>query len=181
MAKTESTKTMEKNIWSTTQKMGVFGCFEVTIGWGGRERVDYIAYDTKGIWRCYEIKASKSDFYSDAKHTFVGHYNYYVMPLQVYKEVMHDIPKDIGVYIDGQYCKKNPRKRELGIDEQVLKSSLIRSLFREYEKSYMIENMEALQTARRSLDREKRNTRMWQERYRKVCLELLEERQKNRR
>jgi hypothetical protein len=28
--------------------MGVFGCFEVTIGFHGRERVDYMTLDTKG-------------------------------------------------------------------------------------------------------------------------------------
>jgi hypothetical protein len=55
------TKELENNIWKTTRKQGVFGCLEVTIGWFGKERVDYITYDTNDIWRCYEIKISKSD------------------------------------------------------------------------------------------------------------------------
>lgn len=49
MSKTDLTKKLEDNIWCTTNKIGVFGCFEVTIGWCGKERVDYITYDTKGI------------------------------------------------------------------------------------------------------------------------------------
>src|SRR5690606_41305998 len=103
--------------------MGVFGCFEVTIGWWGKERVDYITYDTKGIWRCYEIKVSKSDFYSKAKKTFVGHFNYYVMPDDLYEQVKDDIPNHIGVH-NGFRVIKNPKKQKLKVNEQVLKDSL---------------------------------------------------------
>ena len=73
--------------------------FEVTIGWYGRERVDYMSMDTKEIFRCYELKISKSDFYSKAAHTFLGHYNYYVMPYEVFIQVVDDIPEHVGVYI----------------------------------------------------------------------------------
>ncbi len=85
IAKTELTLTLEREIWRATNKQGVFGCFEVTIGWFGNERVDYLTYDTKGTWRCYEIKISKTDFRSKAKNTFIGHYNYYVMPQELYE------------------------------------------------------------------------------------------------
>lgn len=133
IAKTELTKRLEKDIWRATHKQGVFGCFEVTIGWFGNERVDYITYDTKGIWRCYEIKISKSDFHSKAKKTFIGHFNYYVMTEELYETVKAEIPNNIGVYI-GDYCVKKAKKQELSVDEQVLKNSMIRSLCREYEK-----------------------------------------------
>ncbi len=113
----------------------MFGCFEVTIGFGGKERIDYMTYDTKGIWRCYEIKVSKADFHSKAKKTFLGHFNYYVMTKELYEEVKDEIPKHIGVYI-GNSFKKKAQKQELGIDEQVLKNSMIRSLYREFEKQY---------------------------------------------
>lgn len=63
MSKTDKTLDLERRLWFATNKTGVFGCFEVTIGFGGRERVDYLTYDTKGVWRCYEIKVSKEDFY----------------------------------------------------------------------------------------------------------------------
>ena len=106
MAKTDLTIDLEREIWEATRKQGVFGCFEVTIGWFGKERVDYLTYDTKGIWRCYEIKVSKSDFQSLAKNTFVGHFNYYVMPKELYDQVKDEIQKHIGVYINGGCVKK---------------------------------------------------------------------------
>lgn len=47
--KTAETVALEKAIRRATYKMGTFGCYEVTIGYGGKERVDYMTYDTKGI------------------------------------------------------------------------------------------------------------------------------------
>jgi hypothetical protein len=124
---------LEREIWEATHKQGVFCCFEVTIGWFGKERVDYMTYDTKGIFRCYEVKVSKSDFHSKAHNTFLGHYNYYVMPLKLYDEVVREIPEHIGVYCDGG-CVKRAKRIEPPIDIQILKDSLIRSLSREVEK-----------------------------------------------
>jgi len=135
MAKTDLTLELERKIWSATKKQGTFGCFEVTIGWFGHERVDYITYDTKGIWRCYEIKISKADFHSKAKKTFIGHYNYYVMPVELYVEVKDEIPKNIGVYL-GDHCEKKAKKQDLLVDEQILKNSMIRSLCREFDKQF---------------------------------------------
>lgn len=57
--KTAETVALEKAIRRATYKMGTFGCYEVTIGYGGKERVDYMTYDTKGIFRCYEVKVSR--------------------------------------------------------------------------------------------------------------------------
>lgn len=137
MSKTELTKSLEKSIWNATNKMGTFGCFEVTIGWFGKERVDYMTYDTKGIFRCYEIKVSESDFRSNNHNTFVGHLNYYVLTSELYDKVKFDIPKGIGVFLpntSGMYCEKRATKRECEVDEQVLKNSLIRSLSRDVQK-----------------------------------------------
>ena len=133
MAKSEETIKLERTIWRATAKQGLFGCFEVTIGWFGRERVDFLTYDTKGVWRCYEIKISKADFNSKSRHTFIGHFNYYVMPLELYEQVKDKIPNHIGVYVEGRSVKK-AKRQELGADEQVLKDSLIRSLCRDVEK-----------------------------------------------
>jgi hypothetical protein len=124
---------LEREIWEATHKQGVFCCFEVTIGWFGKERVDYMTYDTKGIFRCYEIKVIKSDFHSKAHNTFLGHYNYYVMPRELYEQVKDEIPSHIGVYIGGR-CAKRAKKINPPIDIQILKDSLIRSLSREVEK-----------------------------------------------
>lgn len=98
--KTDDTKRLEMEIWNATNKQGVFGCFEVTIGWYGKERVDYMTYDTKGVFRCYEVKVTKADFRSRRHNSFVGHLNYYVLPSDLYEEVKAEIPEHVGVYIE---------------------------------------------------------------------------------
>jgi len=133
MSKSELTLQLEKDLWNSTHKLGTFGCFEVTIGWNGKERADYVTYDTEGIWRFYEIKASKADFHSKAKHSFYGHYNYFVMPNELYEEVKNDIPVDIGVS-NGSCILKKARRQELSISSDKLKNFFIRSLQREYAK-----------------------------------------------
>lgn len=154
--KTEQTISLERAIRRATRKMGVFGCFEVTIGFFGKERVDYMTYDTKGIFRCYEIKVSKADFHSDAKQSFVGHYNYYVLTKELYEAVKDEIPAGIGAYVGGT-CVKRPTKvdidnapryeyrRSVGGQSTIiympytdmLKESLIRSLYRDSDKLLM--------------------------------------------
>ena len=133
MAKTDKTIQLERDIYKETIKHGVFGCFEVTIGWYGNERVDYMTYDTKNVWRCYEIKVSKSDFHSKAHNTFIGNFNYYVLTSELYEQIKDEIPAHIGVYC-GSRLVKRPKKQTLKVDEQVLKNSMIRSLSREFSK-----------------------------------------------
>lgn len=125
----------------------------MTIGWFGNERVDYITYDTKGIWRCYEIKVSKSDFYSKAKKSFVGHFNYYVLPSEeLYEQVKADVPKHVGVYI-GRNLVKRAKKQDLQMDEQVMKDSMIRSLYREAEKVIKSDNPAVVESLNKQLYR----------------------------
>lgn len=50
-------------------------------------------------WRCYEIKTSKADFYSKHKWTFIGDYNFFVVPDFLYEQIKEDIPKGIGCYV----------------------------------------------------------------------------------
>jgi hypothetical protein len=133
--KTEITLQLEKAIFNETKQKNMFGCFEVTIGFDGNERVDFLALDAHGTWRFYEIKVSKSDFYSKAHNTFYGHYNYYVMPEELYLQVEGDIPDHIGVFNGSSFIKR-AKKRDLGIDEQILKDSMIRSLSRENQKFF---------------------------------------------
>lgn len=137
MAKTELTKQLEKAIIKETSKW--FGCLEVTIGWYGKQRVDFMTMDSKEIFRCYELKISKSDFNSNHGHNFVGHYNYYVMPKELYEKVKEEIPKHIGTYIlDSNSLRliKKPKKQELIKDIEILKNSMIRSLYRDVCKFY---------------------------------------------
>ena len=131
----------------------------MTIGWHGKERVDYITYDTKGVWRSYEIKVSKSDFYSKAKTSFLGNYNYFVMTQELYSEVGEDIPNNIGVYIpNGKKLNsiKNAKRQELGVDEDILKDSMIRSLYRESEKVITNNDTLEIDKLRKQLARSKK-------------------------
>ena len=158
MAKTEETLKLEKDIFRATKKTGVFGCFEVTIGFFGKERVDYMTYDTKGIFRCYEIKTSVSDFRSKSKNTFCGHYNYYVLTKEVYEKVKDEIPKHVGVFVSGCFHKK-PIKQKLDIPIDVLKDSMIRSLCRESDKLFNSSDKKALDKAKKTLEKEKQEVK----------------------
>lgn len=113
MAKTNLTKLCESALWKENNKQGVFGCFEVGIGWEGREIVDFITYKTTGEFRCYEIKVSKSDFKSRANLSFYGDYNYYVMPVQLYKELVLEEQKKAE---KNQFFNDDPKKAfDMGI------------------------------------------------------------------
>jgi hypothetical protein len=170
MAKTDLTLELERSIYFATKKQGVFGCFEVTIGWFGKERVDYMTYDTKGIWRCYEIKVSVSDFRSKARNTFCGNFNYYVMTEELYEKVKNEIPAHIGVHVGysiGTRCVKRAKKQALTEDEQVLKDSMIRSLSREAEKGFRSESPHVVDSLNRQIrriekERDKYKTQYWE-------------------
>lgn len=113
MAKTNLTKLCESALWKENNKQGVFGCFEVGIGWEGREIVDFITYKTTGEFRCYEIKVSKSDFKSRANLSFYGDYNYYVLPVQLYKELVLEEQKKAE---KNQFFRDDPKKAfDMGI------------------------------------------------------------------
>ena len=146
MAKTAETISQERRIYFATQKMGVFGCHEVTIGFGGTERVDYMTVDTKGTFRCYEVKVTKADFRSKAAATFVGHFNYYVMPEALFEEVNGEIPAHIGIY-DGARLLRPAKRVRLGRCEILLLYSMIRSLSRVYQRRMRYSHREALEIA----------------------------------
>lgn len=150
MAKSEATLKLENDIKAATLKMGVFGCLEVTIGFGGKERVDYMTYDTQNVFRCYEIKVTKSDFHSKHSNSFVGNYNYYVLTPELYEQVKDEIPDYVGCYV-GQTCVKKAKrqniedrktivKSELVPHTEVLKDSIIRSLYRDSQKLHRTKN-----------------------------------------
>lgn len=46
----------------------------------------------KGDFYCYEVKSSVEDFHSKNGHNFLGDYNYYVMPEEVYEQIKKEIP-----------------------------------------------------------------------------------------
>lgn len=71
-------------------------------------RVDYMRFKPvnntvggieKGDFFCYEVKSSVEDFHSKNGHNFIGDYNYYVMPEDVYNAISKEIPYGIGVLV----------------------------------------------------------------------------------
>ena len=183
MAKTEETLKLEHYIWVSTQKTGTFGCFEVTIGFGGRERVDYMTYDTTGIFRCYEIKVTKSDFHSGHKHSFVGHYNYFVLTQELWNQVQDEIPDWVGCIV-GQECVKKPKKQDIDTKEyktrktingrstevtmpwtEMLKDNFIRSLARDSQKLYKSGNQNFVDRTNRKIAEYRRTTQYYKDRF----------------
>lgn len=70
-------------------------------------RVDYMRFKPlnntvsgieKGDFYCYEVKSSVADFHSKNGHNFIGDFNYYVMPKDVFDAVREEIPYQVGVY-----------------------------------------------------------------------------------
>lgn len=189
--KTEETKRLEMAIRKETKKIGVFGCFEVTIGFGGNERVDYMTYDTKGIFRCYEIKVTKSDFHSKAAKSFVGHYNYYVLTQELYYEVKDEIPNWVGVYI-GDYLIKRPKKKNINVKNytrrrsingkstevtipytDMLKDSMIRSLYRDSDKLIETGDEQYINTLKREIEKAKKERDKEKENYKALYYAVL--------
>ena len=106
MTKSNETMLCEKAIYREVKAggLGVYGCFECTLGaMYGDERVDFITMTSDSVFRCYEIKVSKSDFHSKAKKSFYGDYNYFVMPAALFEQLSDDDLKKwywdgVGVY-----------------------------------------------------------------------------------
>jgi len=148
--KTEETIRLENEIYNATNNGSTFGCFEVTIGIGGKERVDYMTYNTKGDFRCYEIKVSLSDFHSNAKISFVGNFNYYVLTNDLYEKVKDEIPNEVGVYVGG-LCQKRAKRQELKVEKQILIDSLIRSFSHNYKNSRLSDNAKHMTNLKRKI------------------------------
>ena len=53
----------------------------------------------KGDFYCYEVKSCVEDFHSKNGHNFIGDFNYYVMPEEVFAIVSNEIPYYVGVYV----------------------------------------------------------------------------------
>lgn len=170
-----TTEQMEHIAYYHLMKMGTYLCFEVMMpgdNYSNNERVDLLSYETKGYWRFYELKVSKSDFHSKAKKTFLGHFNYYIMPGELYEQVKDEIPKEIGVYTAYTYdhnpkhgwmtCVKKPIKQELKIQHDSLMFAFMQALSRENQKY------------RRYLRKEWENKFPKTEKKRNVLVELLE-------
>lgn len=121
----------------------IYWAAEVTFDYGTSNavRVDYMKFKPvnntvsgieKGDFYCFEVKSSVEDFRSKNGHNFLGDFNYYVMPEEVYEKIKNEIPYKVGVYIpngknrkgdwyDLKSVKKSLRKdRERPVSEMLL-------------------------------------------------------------
>lgn len=162
--KTEMTLELEKALMQSTEERRTFGVSEVTIGWYGRHRVDFMETNTSGVIRCYEIKVTKSDFYSKHGHNFAGHYNYYVFPKGLYEQVKDDIPAHVGV-LEGtelKSVKRATRQKMLNSKSRQLLLYLLRSMSREVKKAFDADDISKLVELKRVADFYKRKASSWQ-------------------
>lgn len=112
--------------------IGKYWASEVSIDYGTTDvkRVDFMQFEPvnqvhvsgieKGIFTCYEVKSCKDDFNSGFGRNFIGEKNYFVMPMSLYKEVIHEIPHNIGVLVTiPEYADKHDEfenPTELSVD-----------------------------------------------------------------
>ena len=138
MSKSDKTYMLEETIALATAARGRIGCPEV--GFGDEGIVDYVTLDLGGdrTVMCFELKITRSDFLSDAKKTFVGDLNYYVIPTSLWNSVRAHIEPGVGCWcVDdrGQAtCMLEARRRECSLDRTYVARKLIFCLCREHRK-----------------------------------------------
>lgn len=137
--KTQTTIDLENAIRQNYISIYEYGCHEVTIEIGGKERVDFLTMNFKDIFRCFEIKVTKSDLHSKAALSWAGHLNYLVIPndSELIEDAKAMLPRNVGLLVGEKLSIiKRPRQRDLPAQYvSMLKTSLIRSMARELLKS----------------------------------------------
>lgn len=89
--------------------LGKYWASEVTFNYGRKNefRVDYMKFDpinqtTSGIeggcFSAYEVKSCLADYRSSNGHNLHFDKNYYVMPMELYKKIIQELPWRVGVY-----------------------------------------------------------------------------------
>lgn len=96
---------------------GKYYASEVTLDYGLKHpvRVDFMQFVPKnqistsglekGIFICYEVKSCKADFHSGNGLNFEGEKNYIVTTMECYKQIVNEIPWDVGVMIARPYFR----------------------------------------------------------------------------
>ena len=80
---------------------------------------------------CYEMKISVADFLSEHGHNFVGNYNYYVVPIDIYNSIEDKVPDGVGVivyYKDSDSLRIAKKSKWNDIDEKYLTFLLYNAL-----------------------------------------------------
>ena len=113
MNRTETTKMLSELVElyiNPNHDPRIYYAREVTFDYGTLHqiRVDYMKFKPKnntvsgiekGDFYCYEIKSSVADFNSKHGHNFIGDYNYYVMPEDVFHQIKDKLPYRVGVLV----------------------------------------------------------------------------------
>lgn len=139
-----TTKDIEKIAYDYLWKKGRYMVFEMAVpreiqNKYHRERLDLIAYDSDGTFRGYEIKRNLNDFRSGCAWSWICHYNYFIMPNDLYQKIQDEIPEDIGVWVcyEGykvMHCVKKPKRKKLLCSKEAMLLAMLQSLSREYKK-----------------------------------------------
>ncbi len=164
MSKTQDTLELEASLDLQSREKREYGCEEVTIGFKnsghGDEIVDYMTMDAKSVFKCYEIKVTLSDLKTDNKKSFYGDYNYLVVSDELYaKNPVWDnyIPPYAGILAGTDlHVKRAAKKREVTAETRdMLKDSLLRSVFWKMENYKDAKDLENLRTLKKLLDDQK--------------------------
>lgn len=139
------TEDLEQRLLQRYFKMGSHIAFEVDLRWAMTRTIvkdqmsrqpknielddpgiaDAVQVDNYGVITCFELKVTKSDFHSNARLSFIGNKNYYVMPKKLYEQVKDEIPPNIGVLVplgnkDLHFAKKCKSQKMVFDKEAVL-------------------------------------------------------------
>lgn len=135
--------------------IGKYWASEVSLDYGTTDvkRIDFLQFKPenqvhisgieKGIFICYEVKSCKDDFNSGFGRNFIGEKNYFVMPMNLYKEVIQEIPHNAGVLVPiPKYANKMDefeKPTELNSEISNWKLAIIRQAHMQDRKRPMIE------------------------------------------
>ena len=170
--KSPTTKHIEYLIFQHTNKLGTYGCREVKIGGvktkrfitDNQEFVDYMTITSDGVITCYEIKSSLEDIKSNARLSFFGHKNYFIMPKGVYEKICNESwflrkleNQTIGVISVNDFDElkiiKKCKNKNLSIGIQtILLESFAKSTARDAAKLYQLEKSNERRLSSKQID-----------------------------
>lgn len=170
--KSQTTNHIEYLIFKHTNKLGTYGCREVKIGGvktrqfitDKKEFVDYMTITSDGKITCYEIKSSLADIKSNARLSFYGHKNYFVMPIELYNDICNETwflrkldNHTIGVISVNKFDElkiiKKCKNKNLSIGTQtILLESFAKSTARDVAKLYQLEKSSERRLSSKQID-----------------------------
>lgn len=162
--KTRETLALEDALDKRSSERREYGCKEVTIGFKkdhhGDEIVDYMSMDSDGVFKCYELKVTLSDLKSDAKKSWYGDFNYLVVSKTLYAKnpiFENYIPPYVGILVGEELSiKKKAKKKEISKEQRdMLKDSLLRSVFWKMDTFRNADNLDKYKLLEKELETSK--------------------------